>query len=139
MLFGAVSQTLMNAFFYLFFFTSEGWWKTNKHRVYQKIYQSILENILCVLIPKQINPKSKVMEIRSNEMQHTVFQTSGSYRCHTHAFCSPLFVLTDSMNLCVSYHTTVGENPSRGNIYALRPCMHAYLHLHTLHSLQMST
>lgn len=53
--------------------------------------------------------------------------------------CLYLFALTDSMNLCVSYRTTVGENPSWGNIYALRPCMHAYLHLHTLHSLQMST
>lgn len=87
--------------------------QTNKKSVKSDSYS---ENIFYVLIPKQIKPKSKVMEIRSNEMQHTVFrQLARTVVIHTTPahHCLYLFALSDSMNLCVSYNTTVGENPSQ--------------------------
>lgn len=71
MLFGAVSQTLeLNDLFIYLFCTGEGFWKTKKKSVKTDRY---LENMLSVLIPKQIQPKRKVMEISFNEMQQTVF------------------------------------------------------------------
>lgn len=78
---------------------------------------SYLENMLYVLIPKQIQPKRKVMEISFNEMQQTVFfrQLACTAVKHTTSahHCLYLFALSDSINVCVSRHTVVGENSSQ--------------------------